>query len=261
MPSLLASTWWLPLDASKNGHNVDSLINIVHVFMLILFVGWGIFFLYCLGRFRHRPGHRANPDLITAKGSKYAEIGVAIFEAVLLLGFSMPVWATYKHDFPNKKDSLQIRVVAQQFAWNFHYAGPDGVFGKTDAKYIDETSNPVGLDPSDPHGTDDIVSINNLHVIKDKPVTLRLTSKDVIHSFWVPVMRAKQDVIPGLAIPIWFQPVETGEWDITCAQLCGNNHYKMAGRIHVHTVDDYNKWMDSQKLPATPINADEEFKE
>ena len=261
MLGLLASTWWLPVDVSKHGYRVDQLINVVHIFMAILFVGWGIFFVYCLSAFRQRPGHRANPELIHAKTSKYAEIGVAIFEAVLLLGFSMPVWAAYKHQPPKPAEALQVRVIAQQFAWNFHYAGPDGIFGKTDAKYIDETANPVGLDPNDPHGSDDIITINNLHVIKDKPVIVRLSSKDVIHSFSVPVMRAKQDVIPGLAIPIWFEPTETGEWDIGCAQLCGNNHFKMAGRIIVHTQADFDKWVESQKLSSQPANAEEEFKQ
>jgi len=252
---------WMPINASRHGHQVDNLINVIHVFMAVLFVGWGIFFVYCLTRFRARPGRRANPELISAKGSKYAEIGVAVFEAVLLLGFSMPAWAAYKNDFPDKEKALQVRVVAQQFAWNFHYPGPDGVFGKTDYKYNDETSNPIGLDPSDPAGKDDVVSINNLYVEKDRPVILLLSSKDVIHCFWVPAMRVKQDVVPGMAIPIWFEPVETGEYDITCAQLCGNNHFKMAGRCHVVDRKGFEDWMKRQKLTVEPIDAEEDFRE
>jgi len=256
--------FWLPVDLSKYGYKIDDLINVIHVFMLILFVGWGIFFVYCLVKFRARPGHKANPELIHAKGSKYAEIGVAIFEAVLLLGFSMPVWAAYKHLPPKKEDAQQIHVVAQQFAWNFHYPGPDGIFGKTDQKYIDEAANPVGLDPNDPHALDDIVDVNNLHVIRGKPVILRLTSKDVIHSFWIPVMRVKQDVIPGTVFPIWFEPAENatlGEFDITCAQLCGNNHFKMRGACIIDTPESYQKWLDSKKISTQPVNAEEEFKE
>ena len=137
---------FLPPDVPKNGHKVDELINLVHWFMGVLFVGWGIFFVYCLVRFRQRPGHQANCELIKAKPFKYAGIGVAIFEAVILLGFSMPIWASVKNDIPPPTDNpVRIRVVAEQFAWNFHYPGADGKFGRVEPKFID-TRRRMGYD-------------------------------------------------------------------------------------------------------------------
>lgn len=252
--------YWLPPDLSVDGWQVDRLIQVLHVFMALLFVGWGVFFVYCLLKFRARPGHRANPEPIKAAASKYVEIAVALFEVVLLLGFSMPVWARVKTEFPEASKALQVRVVAQQFAWNFHYAGPDGVFGKTDTKFMDETANPVGLDPNDSAGADDIVT-PELFIPTGKPIVCRLSSKDVIHCFWIPVLRVKQDVVPGMLIPIHFEAkdIGKGEYDITCAQLCGNNHFKMRSRVHIKSPTDFEKWMAEQKLPAEPATSDEDF--
>jgi cytochrome c oxidase subunit 2 len=140
---------------------------------------------------------------------------------------------------------LQIRVVAEQFAWNVHYPGADGIFGRTVPDLVN-ASNPIGLDPADPRAADDIVSINQLHLEKDRPVTIRLSSKDVIHSFNLPTMRVKQDTIPGMEIPVHFTPVEVnGEerWEIACAQLCGLGHYRMRGFLTVHTTEDFRAWL------------------
>lgn len=253
--------YWLPPDLSKDGWQIDRLITVLHVFMGALFVCWGIFFVYCLVRFRARPGHRANPEPIKAKVSKFAEIGVALFEAVLLLAFSMPAWARVKNEFPPRSQALEVHVIAQQFAWNFHYAGPDGVFGKRDIRFIDEASNPVGLDPNDSAGNDDIVTVNQLHIPAGRPIICRLSSKDVIHCFWIPVLRVKQDVIPGMAIPVWFEAQDDarGEHDITCAQLCGNNHMKMRGGVIIHSKEEFNDWVAKQKLQTAPAKADEDF--
>lgn len=245
---MFADGWkyWLPIDASKQGYEVDRLITVIHWFMAVLFVGWGIFFVYCLVRFRARSGHKADPRPVTGKPSKYSEIAVAIFEVVLLLGFSMPVWARVKNQFPAREQSEIVHVVSEQFAWNFHYPGPDGKFGRRDAKFIDP-GNPLGLDLDDPASGDDIVSVNNLHIPIGKPVIAEVMSKDVIHCFWIPVLRVKQDVIPGMSIPIWFEAARPGEYDISCAQLCGNNHFKMRGRVFIDTPEQYAAWQAEQR--------------
>ena len=132
--ALADPTGFLPPDASRNGWEIDRLIDWMHYFMAVLFIGWGAFFVYCLWRFRARSGQRAGYEMIKAKPSKWAEIGVAAFEAVLLIGFSMPIWASVKADPPRAPDDpepLRVRVVAEQFAWNFHYPGADGEFGET----------------------------------------------------------------------------------------------------------------------------------
>ena len=139
-----------------------------------------------------------------------------------------------------------VRVVAQQFAWNIHYPGADGIFGKTDVSLINEQTNPVGLDRSDPNAADDITTLNQLHLPVDKPVIIHLSSKDVLHSFYLPEMRVKQDAIPGMSIPLWFKPVKIGNWEIACAQLCGLGHYRMRGFLNIHSQNDYDAWLKEQ---------------
>ena len=112
---------------------------------------------------------------------------------------------------------------------------------------VDEKINPIGLDFDDPYAKDDITTVGQLRIPVEKPVIIHLTSKDVIHSFSLPVMRVKQDVIPGMSIPIWFEPTRTGNWQIACAQLCGNSHYSMKGIIKVQNQEDFAAWMAIQK--------------
>jgi cytochrome c oxidase subunit II len=235
--------YWLPLppDFSTQGPQIDQLIYIVHYLMAILFVGWGIFFVYCLIRFRKKKGQSATYQPIKGRVAKFAEIAVIVAEAILLVGLSMPVWAKYK-DIPAESDAIHVRVVGEQFAWNIHYPGKDGIFGKTDVKYINNTGNSLGLDPSDPHGKDDIVTLNEMHVPVQKPVIVEVSSKDVIHSFTVNVLRVKQDAVPGMRIPIWFVATQTGEHDIGCAQLCGLGHYRMRAFLTIDTPEQYAKW-------------------
>lgn len=204
---------WTPPNLSVRGAEIDQLIEILHYFMAVLFVGWGIFFVYCLVRFRAKTGGAAQYQPVKGKISKYAEIGVAIFEAVLLLFFSMPVWGEYKNNPPEPGERVEIRAIGEQFQWNFHYPGPDGKFGRTNAKFIDTVGNTIGLDPDDPVGQDDIQTVGALHVPVGRPIYVRITSKDVIHSFAIPTMRVKQDAIPGMEVPIWFevQPGATTE--------------------------------------------------
>lgn len=226
----------------------DLLIDVLHYFMFLLFAGWGIYFVYCLVRFRQRAGHQASNYLIKAKVSKWLEVGVAVFEACLLIGLSIPVWAEVKTKLPTEADNpVRVRVVAEQFAWNFHYPGPDGIFGKTAPEHIDLAINPVGKDPSDPNGEDDVIS-GELHFPKDRPVIAEITSKDVIHSFFLPVLRVKQDAIPGMRIPTWFEAARSGNYEVACAQLCGNNHYSMKALMTIHDTDSqFEAWLEAQR--------------
>jgi cytochrome c oxidase subunit 2 len=238
--------YWLPLDVSTRGESIDQLINVLHVFMLMLFVGWGIFFIYCLIRYRRSAHPTATYDPIKGKASKYVEVIILAFEIFLLVGLSMPVWSQFKTDLPAESEAVHIRVMAEQFAWNVHYAGKDGVFGRTAPQFV-TAANLLGLDPDDPNGKDDFNSINNLHVPVNKPILIKLTSKDVIHSFKVPVLRLTQDAIPGQEIPFWFETTRTGDFDIACAQLCGLGHFRMRGQLHIQTQADYEAWLVDQE--------------
>ena len=242
--------WGLPIDISKNGWQIDQLINVLHVFMAILFVGWFTFFIYVIIRFRNRPGHKAEYHTKHFKTPTVLETGIVLTEFVLLFAFSIPIWHLYRNQIPPRDKSLVVRVVAEQFAWNIHYPGQDRIFGRTDPKLI-SMSNPLGLDPGDPNGKDDIITLNQFHIPVDMPIIIDLSSKDVIHSFTVPVMRVKQDAIPGQVVPVWFEAKQTGSFEIACAQLCGLGHYRMRGFFVVDSKEDFNKWMDEQAAERT----------
>ena len=248
--------WGLPFDNSTHGYSIDRLIYVIHIFMVILFVGWLIFLIYALIKFRQRPGHKAIYKENHFKAPTYLEVAVAIFELVLLVGFSFPVVHHVRAMFPPQKDAMEIRVVAEQFAWNIHYPGADGVFGKANLKLL-SASNPVGLDRDDPEAQDDIVTINQLNIPVHKPVVVKLSTKDVIHSFSLPVMRVKQDVIPGQVIPVWFEAKETGNFEIACAQLCGLGHYRMRGFFNVQTPEEFSAWLakNAPKPKPAPVPA------
>jgi cytochrome c oxidase subunit 2 len=238
--------YWLPPNLSANGDEIDFSINIIHLMMVVLFVGWGLFMTYCLWTFRAREGHTATYEPIKAKFSTYIEVGVSIAEVVLLVGLSMPVWADIKEDFPAEKDAVMIRVVAEQFKWNFHYPGKDGIFGKTSADAMSD-ENPLGLDEDDEAGYDDFWKFG-LRFPVGKPVIVRLTSKDVIHSFNLNVMRVKQDAIPGMEIAVWFEARATGkDLQVGCAQLCGIGHATMqAAMIIDETPEQFQAWLDAE---------------
>lgn len=246
--------WGLPFNASAHGAEIDRLIWIIHIFMFALFIGWSIYLLYALIRFRSRPGHQASYQLDHFKAPTYAEVAVALFEVLLLVGFSFPVVHSVRNAFPPADAALQIRVVAEQFAWNVHYPGTDGIFGKTRIQFIGP-SNPVGLDSNDPAAKDDLVMINQLHIPVHKPVIAELSSKDVIHSLSIPVMRVKQDVIPGQVIPVWFEAAKTGNFEIACAQLCGLGHYRMRGFFTVETEEEFNQWLVAKGPQPEPVPA------
>lgn len=246
--------WGLPFDASAHGAAIDRLIWVIHIFMAVLFVGWLIFLVISLIKFRARPGHRASYKLNHFKTPTYAEVGVALFEALLLVGFSFPIVSQVRNQFPPAGEALHVRVVAEQFAWNFHYPGPDDVFGRSDIHLI-SPANPVGLDPEDPAAKDDVTTINQLRIPVNRPVIARLSSKDVIHSFAIPVMRVKRDMIPGQVAPIWFEAKRTGNFEIACAQLCGLGHYRMRGFLTIQTPDEFEQWMNEQQQAKNPSPA------
>ena len=205
--------------------------------------------------FRFRSGANPTASYTGAKGkiSKGTEVAVAVIEIVLLVFYAIPAWATRVKAFPAESEAVVVRVVAEQFAWNMHYPGPDGRFGRTDIKLI-TSDNPLGLDRADAAAKDDIATINQLNLPVDRPVLVHLSSKDVIHSFGLFEMRVKQDAIPGMQIPVWFIPNRVGEYEISCSQLCGLGHFRMRGFLTIQTAADYDKWFaDQQKeLTATP---------
>lgn len=251
---------WMPIDASAHGHEVDQLISLTHWLMAVLFVGWGIYFIYVLFRFRAGKNPKASYEGSTSHFSTYIEGGIVLAEIILLFVFAIPAWAKWVTPHAEEANAMRVRVVGEQFAWNVHYPGEDGVFGRTDVSLL-SVANPVGIDRGDEFANDDIISINQLHIPVDRPITVLLGSKDVIHSFSLPVMRVKQDAVPGMEIPVHFKAVmvtpedatlsggcaaNTACWEIGCAQLCGLGHYRMRGFFEVHSQEGYDAWMAKQ---------------
>lgn len=252
-------------NASEHGAQIDYFLEASHWFMLILFVGWTIFFFYTLYKFWHRRSPRANYGGLQSHASSHAEIGVIIVEAVLLLGFAFPLWAKRVNEVPPEGDNvLRVHAVAEQFGWTFHYPGKDGVFGAKNALYMGQESPRanIGLDPNDPHGIDDIVSRGKMNVPVNTPVVVEATSKDVIHNYAIAHMRVSQDTIPGMRIPLWFTPVRTGEFEIICAQLCGAGHFSMKGWLVVQKQSEYQEWLASkapqEAAPEAPAESEAE---
>jgi cytochrome c oxidase subunit II len=198
----------IPENISVHGARVDLFLEVCHWFIGVLLVGWTIYMVYVLLRFRQSQNPKADYVGVTSHTSTYIEVGVVVFEAALLLGFAFPIWADRVVAKPDETKATQVHVIAQQFKWNFHYPGADGKFGKTDARKVSD-DNLIGLDSEDPNAKDDVVLLDEMHMPVNKPVVIELTSKDVIHSFAVKTMRSTQDAIPGQRIPVWFTPNRT----------------------------------------------------
>ena len=235
----------LPIQASEHAPAIDEMIILIHWLMAVLFVGWGAFYVYTLIRFRASANPKANYTGVTSHTSSYLEIGVAVIEAVLLIGFAVPAWAHRVNDIPPEEEATVVNVIGKQFEWISHYPGADGRFGRRDISLITPTNN-IGLDRSDPAGADDIVSINQLNLPLNKPVIVYLSSQDVIHSFGIAEMRVKQDAVPGLQIPVWWVPNVLGQFEVNCSQLCCLGHYRMRGFVTIMEQDEYDAWLEEE---------------
>ena len=243
-----------PPNAAEHGYQIDHILEFSHWFMGALFVGWSLFFIFVLIRFRKGRHPAADHAGVRSGISTHLEFSVVLIEAVLLLGFAIPLWAKRVNEFPPTKDAILIHAVGQQFNWNFHLPGPDGQFGRRDVGFV-TNSNPLGLDPNDPAGKDDLVTLGELHVPVDRPVIIELSSKDVIHNFCLPHMRIAADAIPGSLIPMWFKPIKTGTYEIVCGQLCGLGHYGMKGTLVVDSPPEYQAWLKERAELAGTQNA------
>jgi cytochrome c oxidase subunit 2 len=232
----------LPPLQSVEGHEVDRILALIHGLVLLLLVGWGVYFVVAL--LRGRKTRAADPSHTAPRiAIPWFLVGVvAAIELILFVGHELPAWSRLRSAVPAGPDIVRVRVVAEQFAWNVHLPGADGVFGRTDPTLV-AVGNPVGLDTTSTGADDDIVAINELQLPLGRTAVVDLSSKDVIHSFALPVMRVKQDVIPGQLSRVWFTPTVADTTDIACAQLCGLGHYRMKGRLIVRPEAEWRAWV------------------
>jgi len=235
--------WWFPPPISEHGQAYDDQFTITLVVTGIIFflaqmaLGWVIF------KFRD-DGKRAS----YSHGNNKLEAIWTSATAVLFIGlvlFGTRIWAAV-HFVSAPADALKIEVSAKQFAWNFRYPGPDGVFGKTDIKLINDAGgNAFGIDDKDPASKDDITSAS-IKVPAGKPIMLIMKSRDVIHNFFVRELRLKQDIVPGMEIPMHFQADKIGIYEVPCSELCGLGHHQMRTTLEVMSQADFEKWLRDQ---------------
>ncbi|MBI3695924.1 MAG: cytochrome c oxidase subunit II [Acidobacteria bacterium] len=234
-------TWWFPQSINEHGRQVDQQFMFTLVVTGVVFIlaqaalGWVVL------RFGRPRAGAAN----YSHGNNTMEVLWTSATAVLFIGLTIMgqrVWARV-HFMGAPEGAIPIELTGQQFVWNIRYPGPDGKFGALDIKQInDQAGNPLGVDSKDPAGKDDI-TVPTMAVPVNKPIELRLRSKDVTHSFFVPELRLKQDTVPGMVIRIHFTAEKVGRYEIACAELCGLGHYKMRSFLDVMEQADYEKWL------------------
>jgi cytochrome c oxidase subunit 2 len=241
---LFFSGWWFPTTITEHGPRIDQQFLITISVVGIAFVAAQIGLGLMVWRYGANSQNKDERALYT-HGNNRLEVIWTVVTAVIFIGLAVMgqrVWAQL-HFSDAPAGSPQVEVVAQQFVWNMHYPGPDGKLGRTDPSLIKEDENNfIGLDDKDPSAKDDVTA-STLVVPVNRPIELILRSKDVTHSFWVPQLRFKQDLVPGMQIHVHFTPTKVGQFQLACAELCGMNHYKMKGTLLVLPEDQYRQVM------------------
>lgn len=222
-----ALSWLLSPGSSTFAPDIDRLYNLILIVTGIAFVLVEAALLYFVFKYRARPGRKA---LYTHGGTtpEYIWTGVTAVVVVIIGLLSAPTWARIKGRHAAPPGSMPIGILAKQFEWHITYPGPDGQLGTPD----------------------DFKVLKQLHVPVDVPVAATLESEDVIHSFFVPPWRIKQDAVPGMKIPVWFQATRVGNFELGCAELCGLGHYRMRASVTVHTKEDFARWMAARGQTA-----------
>ncbi|HZU25480.1 MAG TPA: hypothetical protein VFA04_08160 [Bryobacteraceae bacterium] len=238
-----ARTWWFPPPINQHGIAYDA------QFMRTLVVVGIIFFLaqfalgYVIVRFRNRGGRAGYSHGNNKLETLWTSATAILFLSLVVMGTK--IWAGVHFD-EVPPDAIPIEVMAKQFAWNFRYPGPDGKFGRTDLKLVnDAAGNPFGLDDKDPAAKDDIVSAS-LKVPAGRHIKLILHSRDVIHNFFVRELRMKQDIVPGMEIPLHFEADQIGTYEVPCSELCGLGHFQMRTTMQVMSEADFEQWKIQQ---------------
>ena len=255
-----------PEVVSQDGGQIDGLIIAVHLLMLVLFVGWIIYYFVALWKFRATNNPKADYKGVKTKTITNSIEGAVIVAELVLVVLAIYYWNFYVNKPSDFSEASVVRVTAEQFAWNARYPGADGKLG-TQSKTLVSAANPFGIDKSPDPNTGESYWEDDVEVLKSdivvpmiknedgthKSVTIDLTSTDVIHCFKVLPLRVCQDVIPGMRIPIHFRPVKVGRYQITCAQLCGDGHARMKGAVKVVDEAAWNEWYKAEvekKKPA-----------
>jgi len=245
----IAKTWWLPLGASAAAPGIDHHFATTFVFMGIVFVAAQLSLGYLAWKYRDRGS--SSQKVVYSHGNTKLEIIWTALTTILFVGLNLmssSIWASERFHAA-QANAVRVEVTGMQFAWYFRYPGPDGKFGATRPELEDASAGgegALGLDTKDPSSKDDVV-VNTMVVPVNREIEVILRSHDVIHSFFLPDMRFKQDAVPGLAIHMHFTPTRTGDFEIACAELCGMGHYKMHGIVRVVSQEEFDKWLAARE--------------
>lgn len=240
---------WQATAAASNWGSIDAALFITLLITGIFFIAVTLFMALAIIRYRHKEGRRAayQPE---NKKLEWWLIGVT---SVGIIGLLAPGLVVY-HDFVRvPQDAHELEVVAQQWQWSYRFPGQDGKLGKSGIKWIN-SANPFGLDPNDPLGQDDVLIRNNeVRLPLDQPVKVLLRSKDVLHNFYVPQIRSKMDMVPGMVSHFWFTPTKLGTYEVLCAEYCGLAHYNMRGHMIIEEPAAFDQWLSSQPTFAQTL--------
>jgi cytochrome c oxidase subunit II len=245
----IAKTWWLPVGASAAAAGIDHHFGTTYLLMGFVFVAAQV--LLGLFAWQYRDRGSAGKPALYSHGNNTLEITWTVLTAVLFIGLnfmSSSIWASERFR-PAVSNAVQVEVTGMQFAWYFRYPGPDGKFGATKPELQDPSAGSegaIGLDTTDPASKDDVVA-GVMYVPVNREIEVILRAEDVIHSFFIPAMRFKQDAVPGIAIHMHFTPITTGDYEVACSQLCGLGHYKMHGILRVVSQKDFDEWLAARE--------------
>lgn len=241
-----ASPWWFTPIASNWG-TIDTTVMITFWVTGVVFVAINLFLAWCIFKFRHRKGHKAQYEPENKKLEVWLT-GITTIGVVAMLAPGLIVWGDVV-TVPD--DAMEVEAVGQQWHWTFRYPGADEQFGDVDPQLI-TVDNPFGMDPDDPAGADDVLIYNPvMHVPVGVPVKMMLRSKDVLHNYAVPQFRVKMDLVPGMVTYIWYEPTVEGTYEIMCEELCGMAHHTMRGEVVVQSQAEFDSW-----LAESPTYAD-----
>ena len=239
------SPWYFTPLASNWGL-IDLTVNVTFIVTGLVFVAANLFMAWCVVRYRHRAGHRADYDPENTKLETWLTVGTSIGVAVMLAP-GLVVWGQFVNV---PEEAAEFEAVGQQWHWSYRFPGEDGAFGNVDIRHI-TPENPFGMDPEDPAGRDDVLIASPIvHLPVDQPMRAWLRSKDVLHDFAVPQFRVKMDLVPGHVTYAWFTPTVVGEYEILCEELCGLAHHTMRGRVVVEARADFEAWLGSHPTYA-----------
>lgn len=237
---VLSPWWWTPI--ASNWDYIDHTIILTFWITGAVFVAIVLFMAYCLLRFRHRSGRQAayEPE------NKRLEWWLTILTSAGVAALLTPGLFVWYQFVTVPKEADVVEIIGQQWQWNFRLPGKDGVLGTADTRNV-SPENPLGLNPKDPNGQDDVlITGGDLHLPLNRPVRVLLRAIDTIHGFYVPEFRAKMDMVPGTVTYFWFTPTRPGTFTAICAELCGSGHYTMRGVVVVEEQNAYQAWLQEQ---------------